>query len=119
MKFSGEKLKQLQLNRKKKENGIKYKQAKGTYCPYTEKLAKFDEKYRTQIVEIRDKYIDTIHDAPINLKYLMGDSDFILDWKKLKSTKFKMKRLGLTEMDLARFMRDDKGRPSKNLAYLL
>lgn len=104
MKFTGEKVKELREQRKKLENRNRSKQNNGTYQPYLEEIDRAIDQNFDLVQEIRDQYFDTIRDAPVNLKYLMADSNSIVDWRKLKSTKYKMDILDLDERDIKNFM---------------
>ena len=49
---------------------------------------------------IRDEFTKHVQDAPVNLNYLVTKENFCPDWKKLKSTQFKMDVLEVTESDI-------------------
>lgn len=70
------------------------------------------------MTEIRDLFKRNIQDAPVNLKYLTSSGDFILDWKKLKSTKHKMGVLKLNERDINTYL-NSSDKPSKDVQYLM
>jgi hypothetical protein len=118
MQFSGGDVKELQSQHKKLVNKTRSEIMRGIYKPYSETLEKTILESIVLVSEIREEYFERIRDAPVNLKYLTSDDEWILDWKRLKSTKYKMGILNLTERDLNNFM-NKRDRPSKNMQYLM
>jgi len=100
MKFQGEKIRELREQRIAKSKVIEKAFRTNQYEPRKDMLDRLVAEKIEAVQTIRDEFTKHVQDAPVNLNYLVTKENFCPDWKKLKSTQFKMDVLEVTESDI-------------------